>query len=118
MAVSELELLLNPPCAEGRSEDPPMQARALGRPRFLGENQVPVLDDSQTLVSRDGQGGSENREAWGTGWHSMPGGSQGTVQARPAVWVRVSLTIGNVDRMHRWSAWSALSGLTPRAVVV
>ena len=29
------------------------------------------------------------------------GGSQGTVQARPAVWVRVSLTIGNLDRMHR-----------------
>jgi hypothetical protein len=41
------------------------------------------------------------------------GGSQGTVQARAAVWVRVSLTIGNVDRMHRWSA-----GLSDRMFVV
>jgi hypothetical protein len=61
-----------PRCAEGRSEEPPMQTRALGS-RVAWQNQVPVLDDSQTLVSRDGQGGSENWEAWGTGWHSMPG---------------------------------------------
>jgi hypothetical protein len=95
-----------------------MQTRALGS-RVAWQNQVPVLDDSQTLVSRDGQGGSEIRGGMG---HKLAlnarGGSQGTVQARAAVWVRVSLTIGNVDRMHRWSAWSALSGLTPRTVVV
>jgi hypothetical protein len=78
-----------PRCAEGRSEEPPMQTRALGS-RVAWQNQVPVLDDSQTLVSRDGQGGSEIRGGMG---HKLAlnakGGSQGTVQARPAVWVRV-----------------------------
>jgi hypothetical protein len=94
-----------------------MQTRALGS-RVAWQNQVPVLDDSQTLVSRDGQGGSENREAWGRAGTQCRGRFSRDGASTGGGLVRVLLTMGNLDRMHPQSSWSALSGLTPRAVVV